>query len=451
MRKNVLIPIFEQRLAQLGCPADVVNRSARELADHYEDLKADGVGEGLSDDQAEARAAERLGDPRALAERLAGALRRSTWWGRHPVLGFFVLPSMGIPLLMACVPLLTLALLKGALPANVWLSLVNGGAGYGLLATLLHTTFYGSLLALTILVCRLARRAAVGLKWTLMACFLCSAHAAFTNMWVHPHSLSIGYLLHPNWICAAIPLSCALVVVARQWHADGKLTVALLMAALFLAPCARADEKSVLQRGWIGGEYKVDRPWSPRQFFSPRPEVLYDRSFPGPVRNSQKAAIKVTTLGTNTPAALAGLREGDLILEVNHQAVTRLGDFRRRIDESKPGAIVALTVYRDGQMMEVSAQVGQETVRRHAGTVVIGFPPFVHEWRLIPDDGFSVVFAGWELPHELRHDLGGQKELFEPSWRVWLGIFDFSLGKRVISQTNATASPATSKAAMARL
>lgn len=42
---------------------------------------------------------------RALAERLADALRQSSWWGRHPLIGFCLLPPLEIILLMALIVL----------------------------------------------------------------------------------------------------------------------------------------------------------------------------------------------------------------------------------------------------------------------------------------------------------------------------------------------------------
>ena len=103
-----------------------------------------------------------------------------------------------------------------------------------------------------------------------------------------------------------------------------------------------------------------------------------------------------------------------MILEVNHQSVTRLSDFRRRIDESKPGASVALTVYRDGQTVDLQAVAGREDYRRE-GCFSVCVPSYVRGWRLVPDAGLSVVFAGWETPNGLRCDLGPKKEVFDPS------------------------------------
>jgi hypothetical protein len=240
MHKTAFVSLFEHRLLQLGCPAAQARRNARELSDHYEDLTAFALEEGLPEARAEARAAARLGDPRALAERLAANLRRSSWCGRHPFIGFCLLPSVGMFLLLFLVPFVTLMAVKGSMSATRWQALADGGTGYGLLAGALQCSFYGSLLALMTALCRLAQRAAVGLKWTLPACALCALHAAFISLWVEPHSLRVVYLTQPNWVCASIPLLCGTAAAVRQRSAVRSVALTVLMAALFLAPSARA-------------------------------------------------------------------------------------------------------------------------------------------------------------------------------------------------------------------
>jgi hypothetical protein len=327
------------RLAQLGCTAAQTQCSAREISDHYEDLKAGALAEGLSETQAEARTAERIGDPRALAERMAAALRNSSWWGRHPLIGFCLLPTMGIFLLLGMVPVLTIEVLQRLLPAGKWHVISNGGAGFNELIALVHASYYGSLLALMFFFWRLAQRALVGVGWMLTACCLWSLLLGYTYVWLSPHNLTVGFRFRPYWICFAIPIFCAVVIVVRQRRAARCAMVTLLMAAFFLAPAAKAGEKPLRQRGWVGGEYKVAHQWSARVHFFPPPEILYDRSFPESVQRSQRAAIKITALGTNTPAARAGLRRGDLILQVNHRPVKRLGSFWLGFGEAVSGEI----------------------------------------------------------------------------------------------------------------
>ena len=83
---------FERRLIELGCPARQLRSRVRELADHYQDLQEAEQADGFSEAEAAARAAARLGDPIVLAENLVLDLRQASWWGRHPVIGFCLLP-----------------------------------------------------------------------------------------------------------------------------------------------------------------------------------------------------------------------------------------------------------------------------------------------------------------------------------------------------------------------
>ena len=104
--------------------------------------------------------------------------------------------------------------------------------------------------------------------------------------------------------------------------------------------------KPVLQRGWIGGEYVLAKPASFLVAMASTPGVV--GSLPASVQQIQKAAVLVKELNTNTPAQLAGLRKGDLILELNHQPVTGLRAFRRIIDQSAPRTGLTVKAWRNG-------------------------------------------------------------------------------------------------------
>src|SRR3954452_7058489 len=96
MPSALSIQQLERRLFELGCPPQKLRRKVRELADHHEDLKHAALEEGLSESDAEARADEQLGEPAGLAEQIVCVLRRSSWWGRHPIIGFCLLPLLAL-------------------------------------------------------------------------------------------------------------------------------------------------------------------------------------------------------------------------------------------------------------------------------------------------------------------------------------------------------------------
>jgi hypothetical protein len=185
--------------------------------------------------------------------------------------------------------------------------------------------------------------------------------------------------------------------------------------SLILAGCATPPEKPALERGWIGGQYRPAKtPKAPRL-----------------------AGIGVGALSSNTPAAQAGLQSGDVILELDRQPVTKLKDFWRKVDSSKPGTSLPVKIYRDGGTWEYKMTVGRETFKK-SGYLSIVMPAAVHPWNLwAPAHGFSVVFAGFELTPNYRHDVAGHTvndTVYDQRWGVWLAFMQLSKGKTVLSQ-----------------
>src|SRR5438477_12412597 len=89
-----------------------------------------------------------------------------------------------------------------------------------------------------------------------------------------------------------------------------------VMGLVVITGCCstKPKEEPAHQRGWIGGDYKAVS------------------VFPPGLKRTQKSALLITALNTTTPAAVAGLAAGDLILELDHQPATSLKRFRETID-----------------------------------------------------------------------------------------------------------------------
>lgn len=211
------------------------------------------------------------------------------------------------------------------------------------------------------------------------------------------------------------------------------LSARLLVCALamLLTGCASEKSKPIAQRGWIGGEYAQAKPSSFLVAMASSPGVV--GGLPKLIRQTQEAAILVTKMETNAPASLAGLRPGDYVVELNHQPVTGLRDFRRIVDRSEPGTALAVKAYRDGQMLEYNLPVGREKYKKE-GTLSLAFPTVVHQWDLWPNPGFSLVVVGCEPNPGLRRDLGKDREAYDEEWKAYLGFVELSVGKRVVSQ-----------------
>jgi serine protease Do len=57
----------------------------------------------------------------------------------------------------------------------------------------------------------------------------------------------------------------------------------------------------------------------------------------------------VVGVDRNSPAALAGLREYDVILEVNRQPVSNVSQVTKALQSAAPGAPIGLLIWREGQ------------------------------------------------------------------------------------------------------
>lgn len=63
----------------------------------------------------------------------------------------------------------------------------------------------------------------------------------------------------------------------------------------------------------------------------------------------------------NSPAGLAGIELGDLLIAMNGQPITSVVDFRQRIEGMAPGTSVSLTIIRDGETKALSVTLGQSS------------------------------------------------------------------------------------------
>ena len=73
--------------------------------------------------------------------------------------------------------------------------------------------------------------------------------------------------------------------------------------------------------------------------------------------------IIITTVAENTPAAGAGLRQGDIVIALDGKPVKQGADLRRAIRGRKPGDEVRLRVRRPEGEREIVARLGEVTVR----------------------------------------------------------------------------------------
>ena len=77
---------------------------------------------------------------------------------------------------------------------------------------------------------------------------------------------------------------------------------------------------------------------------------------------------EIVLVDHDAPAGKAGLREHDVVLQMNGQTIEGQDQLRRMLHDSPPGKTITLVISRDGQQMTVTAQmaVSQEEVERRA-------------------------------------------------------------------------------------
>ena len=218
------------------------------------------------------------------------------------------------------------------------------------------------------------------------------------------------------------------------------LPVALCLLAFGLCSSVGAP-KPVHQRSWLGGEYKLAK--KPTMFQAQ--DVV--GALPEFVRDQQRGGVLITALATNTPAAIGGLRAGDLVLKVNDQPVEKLKTFFRLISAAQPGHVVQLSVYRDGEVIELPVTLGRETYQK-GGTITFGLL-LAGDWDLLPNPNFSLIALGYKKrPQRLElnapetryrmHVASGAKSsdgiASSEGWEAWCLIFGVSSRKRILSQ-----------------
>lgn len=104
------------------------------------------------------------------------------------------------------------------------------------------------------------------------------------------------------------------------------------------------------------------------------------------LKMSAERGVVLGKIVPDSPAAKAGLKENDVVTEINGQRVEGSAQFRRMIHEIPAGRTVQLTVWRDGRSQTISATLGKSEERRHAMKMVTPTPgTFAFRMPEIPD------------------------------------------------------------------
>jgi hypothetical protein len=222
------------------------------------------------------------------------------------------------------------------------------------------------------------------------------------------------------------------------------------LVVLVLVSAGCASQKVTHERGWVGGEFMVAQPPS---WVTADDAGTTIHAFPRELVGSQKAAIFVSSVHSNTPLALAGIQVGDLILAVGAEPIESLAGFRRVIDGAQPGTTIPVTVFRQGTRQDRPISIGRETYENWK-YFAVGFGLSTKlEFDLFPDPDFSLVAVGYrqdrkrvelhsprnEFIHQTRVDKDQPSDDRSASvqgegWRAWLAIFSLGGHKSILGQ-----------------
>jgi serine protease Do len=84
--------------------------------------------------------------------------------------------------------------------------------------------------------------------------------------------------------------------------------------------------------------------------------------------------VVLSSIVPDSPAAKAGLKENDVVTEINGQRVEGAAQFRRMIREIPAGRTAQLTVWRDGHAQTVTVTLGKAEERRHSFKMITPTP-----------------------------------------------------------------------------
>jgi len=104
-------------------------------------------------------------------------------------------------------------------------------------------------------------------------------------------------------------------------------------------------ESGSVTRGWLGVSI---------QNLSPRLARGFDLE-------GQKGAIVADVLGEDSPAAKAGLKAGDIIVEIEGKPIESNNHLVRMVADLPPGSVVEVKYYRDGQIESTRVTLGKRS------------------------------------------------------------------------------------------
>ena len=139
--------------------------------------------------------------------------------------------------------------------------------------------------------------------------------------------------------------------------------------------------------------------------------------------------VEIKSVDTNSPAAKAGLKDGDVVLDYNGQPVAGIEQFARLVRETPAGREVRLSVWRGGAMQTVTATIatrpGALSVHGDGDAYAFSIPP-------IPPIDLPTTNMSWRSS-----TLGVETESLTPQLAEFFGVKEGVLVRAVTKNSAA--------------
>ena len=138
-----------------------------------------------------------------------------------------------------------------------------------------------------------------------------------------------------------------------------------LRTALRATPAGKTVEIEYLRDGAPGRATLVTiapDAYDPRAFVPPSGSGFWgvDNLRRVPVEGTNLHGVRLGEVIANRPADIAGLEEGDIVVEFDGRPVRTRRGLGSYIDHAPPGSVVNVVVYRDGQRLEIPVKMGKD-------------------------------------------------------------------------------------------
>jgi serine protease Do len=142
------------------------------------------------------------------------------------------------------------------------------------------------------------------------------------------------------------------------------------------------------------------------------------------VKELKLPAERGVTLGKivpDSPAAKAGLKEGDVVTEINGQRIEGMEQFRRMIREIPAGRVAQFTVWRDGRAQSLQVTLGKAEIRHDTRMFVAPAAPGNFAFQMPDTPEVGNIFEGGPWVTSSRTRLGIDAENLDGEFGNYFG------------------------------